>query len=409
MNASPYGGGFSSSADASGASEGASNYNVTKEASQAISNVFKFAASKSIRTSTMILASFNALAAFATALGIIYGCYTYKRRAIRRSSDASVWQSKSENLPVLTPSRPSGLFFIHTVEVYPLVLSLGITIQSITFAAAQSIGLTALLSRGCTVVAIFLLPALFIAPYIHLVFGVETAARGLRSQFSPRRRWTVAICLGTVSTFLLATFLVAAISRAPDFCFASLLWIVKPYAKGIFAVFLGVSVVLLLVIITIFVTLNKSRMVDPTERMAASRMIYYLILGFISNGFIIPFFFSLTFLDQKKQIFQALNLSMVASVVANVNGLMVAGLHLFLRSQNNASIGHNLGEYEHHKTKFEPHEEDAGSTHAMHPVNSTNDQDRARASVHQESIQGCEDEDTAASTEGSEPGSEGGE
>lgn len=69
---------------------------------------------------------------------------------------------------------------------------------------------------------------------------------------------------------------------------------------------------------------------------------------------------------------------MVASVVANVNGLMVAGLHLFLRSQNNASIGHNLGEYEHHKTKHEPREDDGGSTHAMHPVNGTS-QDRARS------------------------------
>ncbi|KAI3401050.1 hypothetical protein diail_759 [Diaporthe ilicicola] len=359
MDASPYGDGFSSAASASGAAGGASSYNVSRETTQAISNEFKFAASKSIRTSTMILASFNALAAFATAMGIIYGCYMYKKRAIRRSSEA-----------------PSGLFFIHTVEVYPVVLCLGITIQSITFAAAQSIGLKALLSRGCTVVAIFMLPALFIAPFIHLVFGVETAVRGVRSQFSPRRRWNVAICLGTVSTFLLAALLVAAISRAPDFCFASLLWIVKPYAKGIFAVLLGVSVVLPPVIITIFVKLSKSRMVDPTERMAASRMIYYLILGFISNGFVIPFFFSLTFLDQKKNLFQSLNLSMVASVVANVNGLMVAGLHLFLRSQNNASIGHNLGEHDHRKTKFESHQDDGGSTHAMHAVNNS---DRARS------------------------------
>lgn len=70
---------------------------------------------------------------------------------------------------------------------------------------------------------------------------------------------------------------------------------------------------------------------------------------------------------------------MVASVVANVNGLMVAGLHLFLRSQNNASIGHNLGEHDHHKTKLESHEEDAGSTHAMHPVNSSSDRDRTRS------------------------------
>jgi hypothetical protein len=106
----------------------------------------------------MILASFNALAAFATAIGIIYGCYTYKRRAIRRSSDASVWHSEMKRLPALTPPRSSGLFFIHTVEVYPLVLSLGITVQSVIFAAAQSIGLKALLSRGCTVVAIFMLP-----------------------------------------------------------------------------------------------------------------------------------------------------------------------------------------------------------------------------------------------------------
>lgn len=157
MDASPYGDGFSS-ADASGAAEGASSYNVSKETTQAISNAFKFAASKSIRTSTMILASFNALAAFATALGIIYGCYTYKKRAIRRSSDASVWQSEMKSSSALTPSRPSGLFFINPVEVYPLVLSLGITIQSITFAAAQSIGLKALLGSGCTVAAIFMLP-----------------------------------------------------------------------------------------------------------------------------------------------------------------------------------------------------------------------------------------------------------
>lgn len=63
-----------------------------------------------------------------------------------------------KSLPTLTHPRPSGLFLIHTVEVYPLVLSVGITVQSIIFAAAQSIGLKALLSRGCTVVAIFMLP-----------------------------------------------------------------------------------------------------------------------------------------------------------------------------------------------------------------------------------------------------------
>lgn len=53
----------------------------------AISNVLKFAASKSVRTSTVILATFNALAALATALGIIHSCRQYRKRAQRRVSE----------------------------------------------------------------------------------------------------------------------------------------------------------------------------------------------------------------------------------------------------------------------------------------------------------------------------------
>lgn len=76
----------------------------------------------------------------------------------RRASDPSVLPSASQPFLELTFNRPSGLFFIPTTEVFPLVLSLAITIQSIIFAVSQSIGLQALLSSGCTVVAIFMLP-----------------------------------------------------------------------------------------------------------------------------------------------------------------------------------------------------------------------------------------------------------
>lgn len=129
-------------------------------ATMEISNTLRFAASKSIRTSTVILASFNALAAFATATGIIIGCRSHqKRMQQRRASDPLVMEYESKSsAPLTTVTRPSGLFFIHTVEIFPLVLSLGITIQSVTFAAAQSVGLQALLSRGCTITAIFMLP-----------------------------------------------------------------------------------------------------------------------------------------------------------------------------------------------------------------------------------------------------------
>jgi hypothetical protein len=44
-------------------------------------NEFKLEAARSIRTSTIILASFNAIAAFATALGIMFDCYLAAKRS----------------------------------------------------------------------------------------------------------------------------------------------------------------------------------------------------------------------------------------------------------------------------------------------------------------------------------------
>lgn len=84
-----------------------------------------------------------------------------------------------------------------------------------------------------------------------------------------------------------------------------------------------------------------------------------------------PFFFSLTFLDQEKVIFNTLNLGMVAAVVSNVNGLMVAGLHLFLRSQNNNSICQDLGEHERKQGMYDPRDRRdsyRGSNHSLQPV-----------------------------------------
>jgi hypothetical protein len=43
-------------------------------------NEFKFAAAKSVRTSTIILATFNTIAAFGTVVGIMYDCYCRRRR-----------------------------------------------------------------------------------------------------------------------------------------------------------------------------------------------------------------------------------------------------------------------------------------------------------------------------------------
>jgi hypothetical protein len=51
---------------------------------QMLLNELKFAAARSIRTSTIILACFNTVAAFATAMGILYDSYTRAKRNNRR-------------------------------------------------------------------------------------------------------------------------------------------------------------------------------------------------------------------------------------------------------------------------------------------------------------------------------------
>lgn len=71
---------------------------------------------------------------------------------------------------------------------------------------------------------------------------------------------------------------------------------------------------------------------------------------------------------------------MMASVVSNVNGLMVAGLHLFLRSQNSAP-GNNPSEYESKKSVYDPRDpfdDHRGSNVSLQPVNGSGTQGRER-------------------------------
>lgn len=126
-------------------------------------NDLRFSAARSIRTSTLILACFNIIAAFATALGILCDSYFREKRnnrnyRLRYGAGAllnpSIWEThRYSQLP-----RRNGLMFVPEGDIYPFVLSIGILIQSITFAVAQSTGLDSLFGRGCTTMAQLMLP-----------------------------------------------------------------------------------------------------------------------------------------------------------------------------------------------------------------------------------------------------------
>ncbi|KAI0011152.1 hypothetical protein F4779DRAFT_626676 [Xylariaceae sp. FL0662B] len=301
-------------------------------------NEFKFLAARSIRTSTIILASFNTISAFATAAGILYDSYTTAKRSRAGSG---------EKVNIFTCVRGP--------ETYPFFVSLAITIQGIVFAVSQAQGLDGLFEAGCSLVSGFMWPAIFIVPYIQLVFGLEVAFRALRKRpLPPRGKWNIAICLAVVKIMLLGTGLVAFFVRAPNLCFASLFWFVARWAEGGFILLLAVTIILMISGIIVFLKLTRYSLIETSERVSASRMVYYIAIAVVSNALIVPFFLYLTFsnpVDSDGNL--GLTLSMISTVVANVTGLMTGGLHLFLRSNTITTIGpkNKIAEYERQKLK----------------------------------------------------------
>ncbi|KAK4103937.1 hypothetical protein N658DRAFT_513963 [Parathielavia hyrcaniae] len=330
---------------------------------QMLINELKFSAVKSIRTSAIILASFNIIAAFATALGIL--CDSYFRRR-RNDKKFKFWRN--------------GFTFVPETEIYPLILSVGIFIQGFIFAGAQSTGLDSFFGSGCTWLAQLMFPAVFIVPYTQLVFGVETALRALeRRPFPPRRKYNVPICLSITGMLLLSNFLISIFDRSPNSCLASLFWFVVHYSVICFGLFVAIATILSISTVVVFIRLHRSIQVEVTARVAASRMVYYLALAVISNSFVIPFFFVHAFMDGQGQNSNALNMSLIASVVSNLSGLMTGGLYLFLKSSTSSIVGptDKVGEYENRRAQHKITRDDSDGadddspgfdSHIMNPV-----------------------------------------
>ncbi|KAI0471957.1 hypothetical protein GGR56DRAFT_99796 [Xylariaceae sp. FL0804] len=320
---------------------------------------FRFLAARSIRTSTIILASFNTVSAAATAAGIFYDCYSRAKRNRPRS-------------------RRRAIIFtcVRGPELYPFILSLGIAIQGIVFAISQSFGLHGLFIAGCSLISQFMWPTIFIVPYIQVVFGLEVTFRALRKKPLPSRgKWDVVICLATIKILLLITGLVGFFISAPAFCFASLFWFVARWAEGGFVLLLLIAVVLAICATTLYLRLTRNSTIETTERVTASRMVYYLLIAVVSNAMMVPFFIYLTFYSGTDTNGNTgLTLSMIATVVANVTGLMTGGLYLFLRSNTISTIGprDKLAEYERQRLKYQirmpgPGDPDFDS-HMLQPV-----------------------------------------
>lgn len=114
-----------------------------------------------------------------------------------------------------------------------------------------------------------------------MTFGAETAYRGLqRDRFAPRGKWNIPICCA-VASFLVILTLIPTATKPVKFheCFDTLIFFSAFWADVAFAI--GLTLIILYIGIGAVVTVQLLRTVklDRDERVAASRVVYYLAAG----------------------------------------------------------------------------------------------------------------------------------
>lgn len=131
---------------------------------------------------------------------------------------------------------------------------------------------------------------------------------------------------------LIGTWIPSFVKPQSDKCFASLVWFVSSFGELGFVLLITTTGLIIICGLTIFIQLSRTNMIDQHQRIAASRMVYYLVLSFISLGFVLPHFAFLFFTPHGS--FKA---AMMAAVVLNLSGLINGVLQLFLRSNTATS------------------------------------------------------------------------
>ena len=81
---------------------------------------------------------------------------------------------------------------------------------------------------------------------------------------------------------LILTWIPSHIRPEPNACFASLIWFISKFGKLGFVMLTTVGALMIAAALTIFIRLSTVNLIDQHQRIAASRMVYYLVLGILS-------------------------------------------------------------------------------------------------------------------------------
>jgi hypothetical protein len=115
------------------------------------------------------------------------------------------------------------------------------------------------------------------------VFGLECAIRSFRKVgFPARGKYDVLICLAVIVLMLIITSIPTHVSPERNYCFASLARFVTQYGHLGLVLLAGCAGLAITGATAIFYRLTTLTPINQRQRIAASRMVYYLMLAVVS-------------------------------------------------------------------------------------------------------------------------------
>ncbi|MCJ1312054.1 hypothetical protein MMC25_005728 [Agyrium rufum] len=265
--------------------------------------------SQQVKISILIVASLNITAALAVIIGVLFDARIARKMSFASEPIKSFWPK------------------IHPAEILPLVMSVAVIIQSSIFIGVQSGVLSRFFVRGCRLTAELVWPASWLVAYTVVIFGLETTFRSLRSnRFCGRGRWTTPVCLILIVLLESATWLPSFLLPERDKCLGTLIWWTSRYA--IIGLILGAGLILTYVLSAAIITIQllRTSKLDHDERIAATKVVYYLSTTVIIISLVVPYYI------QIMCKINALRTPHMASIVLNLGGILNGLLYLFLRS-----------------------------------------------------------------------------
>ena len=115
-----------------------------------------------------------------------------------------------------------------------------------------------------------------------LIFSLETTFRSLcKTRFCPRRKWDTPVYIGVIIVLLIGLWLSAFLVPSPDMCPGFLMWWTEHYTKPAIVLAGGMMLTHVISAIVIVVRLLSTTKIDRSERIAASRIVYSLVINTI--------------------------------------------------------------------------------------------------------------------------------